>query len=91
MGWLPHQEAIAQYAWADAFVFSSLRDTTGTVVVEALAAGLPVICLDHQGVHDVVTGRLRAEDSRDHAAGGHRRTERSHRAAGRRRARAAAA
>ena len=44
-----------QYAWADAFVFSSLRDTTGTVVVEALAAGVPVICLDHQGVHDVVT------------------------------------
>src|SRR5208337_189807 len=48
MGWLPHPEAIAQYAWADAFVFSSLRDTTGTVVVEALGAGLPVICLDHQ-------------------------------------------
>ena len=56
LGWLPHQEALQQYAWADAFVFSSLRDTTGTVVVEALAAGLPVICLDHQGVHDVVTG-----------------------------------
>ena len=55
LGWLPHREAIEQYAWADAFVFSSLRDTTGTVVVEALAAGLPVICLDHQGVHDVVT------------------------------------
>jgi glycosyltransferase involved in cell wall biosynthesis len=55
MGWLPHQEAVAQYAWADAFVFSSLRDTTGTVVVEALGAGLPVICLDHQGVHDIVT------------------------------------
>jgi glycosyltransferase involved in cell wall biosynthesis len=55
MGWLPHREAIEQYAWADAFVFSSLRDTTGTVVVEALAAGLPIICLDHQGMHDVVT------------------------------------
>jgi glycosyltransferase involved in cell wall biosynthesis len=55
LGWLPHSEAKHQYAWADAFVFSSLRDTTGTVVVEALAAGLPVICLDHQGVQDVVT------------------------------------
>ena len=55
LGWLPHHEAIEQYAWADAFVFSSLRDTTGTVVVEALAAGLPVLCLDHQGVHDIVT------------------------------------
>ncbi len=55
LGWLPHREACTQYAWADAFVFSSLRDTTGTVVVEALGAGLPVICLDHQGVRDVVT------------------------------------
>ena len=55
MGWLPHQEALQQYAWADVFVFTSLRDTTGTVVVEALGAGLPVVCLDHQGVHDVVT------------------------------------
>lgn len=55
MGWLPHRQVAEQYAWADAFVFSSLRDTTGTVVVEALGAGLPVICLDHQGVHDVVT------------------------------------
>ncbi len=55
LGWLPHVEAIQQYHWADAFVFSSLRDTTGTVIVEAMAAGLPVICLDHQGAHDVVT------------------------------------
>lgn len=55
LGWLPHREAVEHYAWADAFVFSSLRDTTGTVVVEALGAGLPVICLDHQGVRDIVT------------------------------------
>jgi glycosyltransferase involved in cell wall biosynthesis len=55
LGRLPHCEALRQYAWADVFVFSSLRDTTGTVVMEALGAGLPVICLDHQGVRDVVT------------------------------------
>jgi glycosyltransferase involved in cell wall biosynthesis len=55
MGWLPHREAIEQHVWADAFVFSSLRDTTGTVVVESLGAGLPVICLDHQGAGDIVT------------------------------------
>ena len=55
MGWLPHEEALQQYAWADVFVFSSLRDTTGTVSLEALGNGVPVICLDHQGVHDVVT------------------------------------
>lgn len=54
-GWLPHHEAMAQYDWADLFVFTSLRDTCGTVVVEALSRGVPIICFDHQGVGDVVT------------------------------------
>lgn len=34
---------------ADVFVFPSLHDEGGWVVVEALAAGLPVVCLDHGG------------------------------------------
>jgi glycosyltransferase involved in cell wall biosynthesis/peptidoglycan/xylan/chitin deacetylase (PgdA/CDA1 family) len=55
LGWQPHEQALKQYAWADVFAFTSLRDTTGTVIAEALAAGLPVVCLDHQGAHDVVT------------------------------------
>jgi glycosyltransferase involved in cell wall biosynthesis len=55
MGWLPHHEAMAQYHWPDVFVFTSLRDTSGNVVLEALSHGLPVICLDHQGVRDIVT------------------------------------
>jgi len=55
-GRLPHSEAIEQCGWADVFAFTSLRDTLGTVVLEALANGLPVICLDHQGVRDAVTG-----------------------------------
>ena len=54
MGWLPHDEAIAQCEWADALVFTSLRDTSGTVVVEALSRGLPVVCFDHQGAADMV-------------------------------------
>ncbi len=54
MGFLPHEEAMRQYDWADLFVFTSLRDTSGTVIVEALAAGVPVVCLDHQGAHDIV-------------------------------------
>jgi glycosyltransferase involved in cell wall biosynthesis len=55
LGWLPHQEALAQFDWADLFVFTSLRDSSGTVVLEALGHGVPVICLDHQGSHDMVT------------------------------------
>ncbi|MBM4088733.1 MAG: glycosyltransferase family 4 protein [Planctomycetes bacterium] len=54
LGWLPHAEAIAQFAWADVFLFTSLRDTTGTVLVEALGAGVPVVTFDHQGAADVV-------------------------------------
>jgi glycosyltransferase involved in cell wall biosynthesis/peptidoglycan/xylan/chitin deacetylase (PgdA/CDA1 family) len=55
MGRLPHPQALDQYRWADVFVFTSLRDTSGNVVLEALAAGVPVVCLDHQGVRDIVT------------------------------------
>lgn len=55
IGWVPHEEAMKQNEWADVFVFTSLRDTCGTVVIEALGSGLPVICLDHQGAGYVVT------------------------------------
>jgi glycosyltransferase involved in cell wall biosynthesis len=57
IGWIPQVETIKQYDWADVFVFSSLRDSFGTVVMEALSRGVPVICLDHQGVGDVVTAQ----------------------------------
>ncbi len=55
LGRLPYREALRKYAWADVFAFTSLRDTSGNVVLEALAAGVPVVCLDHQGMHDIVT------------------------------------
>jgi glycosyltransferase involved in cell wall biosynthesis len=55
LGWLPHGEALSHYAWADLFVFTSLRDTTGTVVLEALSHGVPVLAGNHQGVGDIVT------------------------------------
>ncbi len=55
LGWLPYEEAQRHYAWAHALVFTSLRDTSGNVVLEALSHGVPVICLDHQGAGDLVT------------------------------------
>ena len=55
MGRLSHHDTLQAYAWADVFAFTSLRDTTGCVVAEALSNGVPVICLDHQGARDVVT------------------------------------
>jgi len=38
------------YSQADVLLFTSLRDTFGTVVFEAMAHGLPVLTLAHQGV-----------------------------------------
>ena len=42
---------------ADLLCFTSLRDTSVNVVLEALAAGVPVICFDHQGAGDMVDAR----------------------------------
>jgi glycosyltransferase involved in cell wall biosynthesis len=54
-GWIPHELAMKEYDWADVLVFSSLRDTASNVVLEALSRAVPIICLDHQGVGDIVT------------------------------------
>ncbi|HLF70734.1 MAG TPA: glycosyltransferase family 4 protein [Dehalococcoidia bacterium] len=42
------------YGDGDAFLFTSLQDTNGTVLLEAMASGLPVVCLDHQGAADLI-------------------------------------
>lgn len=52
----------AHYASADAFLFPSLSDTFGNVVLEALASGLPVVAFDcaaaAEHVGDGASGRL---------------------------------
>lgn len=57
LGRLPFQRAVQAMHSADLFCFTSLRDTSGNVVLEALAAGVPVLCFDHQGAHDMVDER----------------------------------
>lgn len=54
-GWIDHERMVEQYEDADLFVFTSLRDTSGNVVLEALANGVPVVAPAHQGVGDIVT------------------------------------
>jgi len=53
------------YASADAFVFTSRSETQGLVLVEALAAGLPIVAVDTPQTADVLGGygRLAAGDS----------------------------
>jgi glycosyltransferase involved in cell wall biosynthesis len=48
-GWVPREQVIASYATHTAFLFPSLHDSGGTVIMEAMAQGLPVICLDLGG------------------------------------------
>ncbi|HZC07154.1 MAG TPA: glycosyltransferase family 1 protein [Ktedonobacterales bacterium] len=48
-------DALAQaYASADLFVFPSMTETFGQVVMEAMASGLPVTAYDAEGVRDSV-------------------------------------
>ena len=49
LGAIPRAELMALYAAADLFVFPSLHDSSGNVVLEALSRGLPVVCLDLGG------------------------------------------
>ena len=49
-GWVEHGEVLRTMREdASVFVFPSLHDEAGWVVVEAMAAGLPVVCLDAGG------------------------------------------
>lgn len=50
--WIPHLERAAvmqAYARHDAFLFPSLHDSSGNVVLEALSSAVPVVCLDSGG------------------------------------------
>jgi glycosyltransferase involved in cell wall biosynthesis len=54
LGSVPYQMMQPLFDRADAFLFTSLRDSFGSVVLEAMAKGLPIITLDHQGVGSFV-------------------------------------
>lgn len=56
LGELPFAAMREAYAEADILAFTSLQDTSGNVVLEALASGMPVIALDHQGSAEILPG-----------------------------------
>ena len=55
-GAVPHEEVPNYYAAADLFVFPSTTETQGLVIIEAMAAGLPVVAVRAPGAVDVLTG-----------------------------------
>lgn len=57
LGSIPRPDLLTLYAQADLFVFPSLHDAGGTVVLEALSRGLPVVCLDLGGPPNFIDAR----------------------------------
>lgn len=55
LGQVARETVLRRMQTAHALVVTSVYDLTGSVVVEALANGLPVICPDHCGFKDAIT------------------------------------
>jgi len=68
LGWKEGSALAASYRTADVFVFPSLTDTFGQVMVEAMASGLPVAAYPAVGVIDVVKHGMTGAISTDLAA-----------------------
>jgi 1,2-diacylglycerol 3-alpha-glucosyltransferase len=54
-GGIPHEEVPNYVSAADLFVFSSLTDTQGLVLLEAMTAGIPVVAVEAPGPADVLS------------------------------------
>lgn len=58
LGSLPQDLVTSCYLASDIFVFSSLSETQGMVLLEAMAGGCPVVAIRSSGVDDVVIDDL---------------------------------
>ena len=54
-GYLTYEEMSPFYQSGDVFLFTSLQDTTGNVVLESMSHRLPVVSLDHHGAAEMLT------------------------------------
>jgi glycosyltransferase involved in cell wall biosynthesis len=56
LGRVPWERVRELYDCASAFLFTSLRDSSGSQFLEALGRGLPAVALDHHGIGDLKVG-----------------------------------
>jgi glycosyltransferase involved in cell wall biosynthesis len=72
VGYLAGEELASAYASGDAFLFPSSTETLGLVLLEAMAAGCPVVGANRGGIPDIVTdgvnGCLYEPDGQDGGA-----------------------
>ncbi len=54
LGWVGGDPLARAYASADLFMFASMTDTFGQVILEAQASGLPVLAVDAGGPADLI-------------------------------------
>ncbi len=73
VGYLAGEDLAAAYASGDAFLFPSSTETLGLVLLEAMAAGCPVVAANRGGIPDIVSdginGCLYEPDGADGGAG----------------------
>jgi glycosyltransferase involved in cell wall biosynthesis len=55
LGTVPYSSMHELYNRADVFLFSSLHDTSGNVLLEAMSHRLPVVVLDQHGASEIVS------------------------------------
>lgn len=55
---IPHRKLISLYQISDLFVFPSFIETFGIVIVEAMAASLPIITSNVEGCRDLITNNV---------------------------------
>ena len=53
-GFLPEENLVDAYCGADIFIFASVTETQGIVLVEAMAAGLPLVVVKATGSQEMV-------------------------------------
>ena len=80
LGRVPWADVQAAYDRADTLLFTSLRDTTGIQLLEAMSRGVPIVALDHQGaaalIPDSAGIKVPVSDARQTATGLARAIER---------------
>lgn len=54
LGGVARRSVVEQYAWADVFVLPTASDAMGVVILEAMAAGVPVIATTASGGPDLI-------------------------------------